>query len=371
MRVLLLLPYAWDTAPGQRFRIEQWCPWLSARGVEFHALTLLTHPQQRLLYSQGHPARKALMLAGCMARRVAQLRGLRGFDAIWLFRTALPLGPALLERVLAKTGIPLIFEFDDAIYLTQTSAANERWRLLKCSGKTARICRLSSHVVVGNDYLAQYARRFNSNVTVVPTTIDVDVYQPRDRYSASSPLVLGWSGSRSTVPHLRMLDRAIRRVASLANVRLHVIGTDSYALNGVDTYAAEWSSEREVWELNRFDIGLMPLPDEEWARGKCGLKALQYMAIGIPTVTSPVGVNAQIIRNGRNGLLATTEDEWVEALLTLVHDSRLREQLGRAGRQTVEEAFSSAVQAPRVLEVLQQVRKRGKTTLEDRAPLGA
>lgn len=350
-----MLPYAWDTVPGQRFRIEQWHPRLQAQGVEFVVSTLLTASQQRLLYSRGRAARKAIMLAGTMLRRALDVRLARQVDAIWLHRAAWPVGPALLERLLARTGVPLIFEFDDAIYLADTAEANRRWRALKFAGKTSAICRLSTHVVVGNAYLADHAARFNPAVTTIPTTIDTDVYHPRADYRDASPVVIGWSGSRTTVAHLGTLDRVIQRVAAEVPVRLRVIGTDAYPLEGVDTAAMEWSPEREVPELSRFDIGVMPLPDEEWARGKCALKALQYMALGVPTVTSPVGVNADIIRDGENGLLARDEDEWVAKLVGLSRDVALRESLGRAGRQTVERTYSAAVQAPRVLELLERL----------------
>jgi glycosyltransferase involved in cell wall biosynthesis len=352
MRVLLLLPYAWDTSPSQRFRIEQWCPQLTAQGIEFQTATLLTPAQQRLLYHGGRATRKAFMLAGCLVRRAAQLRDLRGFDLVWLHRAAFPVGPPVLERLLAKSGVPLVYEFDDAIFLTHTTAANTCWAGLKCAGKTAEICGLSQHVVVGNEYLARYACRYNPRVSIIPTSIDTDRYQSRDRYSDSSPVVIGWTGSRSTVAYLRMLDSALQRVGRRARVRLHVIGTDEYALPGVDTYAAAWRSETELPELTRFDIGVMPMPDEEWARGKCALKALQYMGLGIPTISSPVGVNGEIIQHGANGCLAATEDEWVEQLLALVSNVRLRERLGRAGRETVEASFSAHVQAPRALDIL-------------------
>lgn len=358
IRVLLLLPYAWDTVPGQRFRIEQWHPWLAEHGVQFTIRTLLSQEQQRLLYSSGQAARKALMMAGCMLQRVIQLRNLRRFDVIWLYRAAWPVGPALLERFMARTGVPVIVEFDDAIFLTDTTAENRRWGFLKCAGKTDEICQLSSHVVVGNPYLADYSRRFNPNVTVIPTTIDTDTYPARAEYTEPSTVVVGWSGSKTTVAHLSTVNEAIRKVASQASVRLHVVGTPEYRLEGVETYAAPWSSSTEVGELSRFDLGIMPLPDDEWARGKCGLKALQYMAMGIPTIVSPVGVNTEIISEGRNGLLASTQEEWCEQMLALVRDRRLRERLGRAGRQTVETTYSTLTQAPRVLELLQQLAGR-------------
>lgn len=355
MRVLLMLPYDWDTMPSQRFRIEQWAPWLRAHGVHLDVSTLLSHREQQLLYRPGNSARKGLMLAAALGRRLVRTLNTGGYDAVWLHRAASPVGPALIERMLARRGVPIIYEFDDAIYLADTSAANARWRFLKCAGKTADICRMSAHVVVGNNHLSQYAGHLNSNVTVIPTTIDTDRYQACCDYADTSPVVIGWSGSRTTVAHLRMLDSVLQRVATQADVRLHVLGTPSYPLAGVQTYAAPWTAEAELPELQRFHIGIMPLPDQEWARGKCALKALQYMALGIPTVTAPVGVNADLIQDGENGCLAATDDEWVERLLSLVRDARLRRRLGLAGRSTVDVTYSTRVQAPRVYELLERV----------------
>ncbi|MCC2670416.1 MAG: sugar transferase, PEP-CTERM/EpsH1 system associated [Armatimonadetes bacterium] len=358
MRVLLLLPYAWDTSPSQRFRIEQWGPLLEKQGVELCPATLLNRTEQKLLHGKQSPVRKAAMLANVLMRRIGQLRGAGRYDAIWLHRAAYPIGPPFLERLLRRTGIPVIMEFDDAIYLNNTAASNARFSALKCAGKTAEICRLSTHVVVGNEYLADYARAHNSHVTIIPTTIDTDHYVPRREYRDASPVVIGWSGSATTVAHLQTVDRVLQRVAEQAKVRLHVMGTPSYSLAGVETRAVEWSPEVELPQLQEFDIGIMPLPDEEWARGKCALKALQYMAVGVPVVTSPVGVNAEIIRDGENGFLATTEDEWVDRLLKLVRSVQLRERVGRAGRATVLTEFSATAQAPRVLEVLRTVQRR-------------
>jgi glycosyltransferase involved in cell wall biosynthesis len=354
VRLLLLLPYAWDTSPSQRFRIEQWTPWLERAGVRTTRATLLTWEEQRRLYAPGLAGKLALM-ARVTARRLRQLRLVREADAVWLHRCALPVGPPWIERRLAATGKPIVFEFDDAIYLTHTAQANRRWSALKFAGKTAEICRLAARVVVGNRYLAEYARPHNPAVDVVPTTIDTVAYEPGPPRPNPSPVVLGWSGSGTTLAHLRTLDPVLRRVAERASVRLHVLGGSEYLLPGVDVRARAWSPDAELPELRAFDIGLMPLPDEEWARGKCALKALQYMALGIPTVTAPVGVNGEIIRDGDNGFLAAGPEEWERKLLALIADPALRERVGRAGRATVEAEYSAACQGPRVADIVRSV----------------
>jgi glycosyltransferase involved in cell wall biosynthesis len=169
---------------------------------------------------------------------------------------------------------------------------------------------------------------------------------------------IGWSGSLTTMQQLRIIEPALKRLRRLQPFRLKVLGEPNFSMEGLEVESKAWSAAIECPELRSFDIGIMPLPDDAWSRGKCGLKALQYMALGIPTVASPVGVNREIITDGDNGFLASTESEWVDKLLRLIADPELRAQFSREGRKTVEQRFSAAVQAPRLLALLQQVSGR-------------
>jgi glycosyltransferase involved in cell wall biosynthesis len=275
---------------------------------------------------------------------------------VYLLREAALLGPPLFERRLARSGVPLVFDFDDAVFIPYVSHSNGYLSYLKFPGKTRTTCRLAAHVMAGNDYLANYARAVNPRVTIVPTTIDTEKYTVQPRLESENDVpVIGWSGSYSTAQHLSTLRGALKQLAQRERFRLRVIGAPGYQIEGVDVEALPWRSESEVADLRPFDIGIMPLPDDKWSRGKCGLKALQYMALGVPTICSPVGVNSEIIRDGHNGLLASSDDEWVEKLTRLLRSPEERARLGRAGRQTVEERYSAAVQAPRVLEILESV----------------
>jgi glycosyltransferase involved in cell wall biosynthesis len=356
MKVLLLLPYAWDTSPGQRFRIEQWAPHLKDLGIEFEIDELMTFDQQKFLYSKASPARKAAMILRTSYDRWRRISAsARRADVVWLHRTLTVIGPAWLERRLARLGVPILYEFDDAIWVTDTTKANRAFGWLKFAGKTEEICRLSHTVVVGNKYLADFAARHNPRVEIVPTTIDTHLYQPKSSYDISGRTVIGWSGSITTSHHLELIGKALETVSKRHEILFKVLGDKNFDLPGVTTEASDWNRDTEVGDISGFDIGLMPLHDNQWAKGKCGLKALQYMGMGIPTILSPVGVNADIIRNGENGLWATTEDEWVSALTRLIESKELRERLGRAGRATVESDFSAVSQTPRVHQILQNV----------------
>jgi glycosyltransferase involved in cell wall biosynthesis len=247
----------------------------------------------------------------------------------------------------------MIFDFDDAVFVAYRSPSNGYLSYLKFPGKTGTIIARSAHVMAGNAYLAEYSRAFNQNVTIVPTTIDTDKYVPFDRAGNEIP-VIGWSGSYSTVQHLDTIRRPLQELAKRHRFKLRVIGTREYEIDGVEIEALPWRAETEVEDLQRMDIGVMPLPDNQWSRGKCGLKALQYMALGVPTVCSPVGVNTEIINDGVNGLIASDE-EWIEKLSQLIIDINLRKRLGDAGRATVVDRFSARSQAPLVADIFERV----------------
>jgi glycosyltransferase involved in cell wall biosynthesis len=355
MRLLALVPGLLDTCPSQRFRMEQWEPFLRARGVEITFEAFRCEALHSILYKPGNRVRKARLILHALARRIAVLCSLEEFDAVYVLREAALLGPPFFESWIHRAGVPLIFDFDDAIFVPHVSLSNGYLSLLKFPTKTGMICRLASHVMVGNRYLGDYASRFNSRVTIVPTTIDTEKYTVHRPRPASDPIVIGWSGSYSTVPHLDTLRDTLRRLAKQERFRLRIIGAPRYQLPGVDVEALPWRSQTELADLRPIDIGVMPLPDDRWTRGKCGLKALQYMALGIPTVCSPVGVNTEIIRDGQNGVLAATEAEWVQKLTLMLRSAELRKQLGAAGRVTVEERYSARVHVPEVYRILESV----------------
>ena len=363
MRLLAIVPSLYDTSPGQRYRIEQWEPLLRERGVDITYRPFENEALHAQLYKPGNIGRKLALAAPSFGRRLSLMSSLRQYDAIYIFREAALLGPPVLERLIRRSGVPFIFDFDDAIFVSYRSPSNGYLSYLKFASKTKTICRLAAHVMVGNPYLAEYARRFNPRVTVVPTSIDTEKYIVKQDQPAHDPPVIGWTGSFSTVQHLDTLRRVLQKLAQRERFRLRVIGTPSYVLEGVEVEALPWHSETEVDDLRPIDIGVMPLPDDAWSKGKCGLKALQFMALGIPTICSPVGVNTEIIQDGENGFIADTEDEWVEKLAQMLRSPELRKRLGMAGRATVERKYSMQVQAPRVYEILESVVRGGAAGL--------
>ncbi len=351
MRVLAIVPSIYDTSPGQRFRIEQWEPILRQSGVEITYAPFENEDQRSVLYIGGQVLSKIGAVTRNLKRRYSELSELKKFDLIYVFREAALLGPPWFERKIARSGVPMVFDFDDAIFVSYKSPSNGYLSYLKFPGKAAEICRLSAHIMPGNEYLAEYSRQYNPHVTVIPTTIDTEKYKLVEQNSKPETITIGWSGSFSTVQHLDTIREVLQDLARDEDFQLRVIGTPTYKLAGVDVEAIQWRSETEIDDLGHIDIGLMPLPDENWSRGKCGLKALQYMALGIPTICSPVGVNSTIIKDGENGFLAGDKAEWIKKLKQLIHSPRLRREIGLAGRKTVEQEYSAKAIAPKVLEV--------------------
>jgi glycosyltransferase involved in cell wall biosynthesis len=215
---------------------------------------------------------------------------------------------------------------------------------------------MSTAVVVGNVHLAEFARRYNANVTVVPSSIDTERYRPRaGRMNGNGrPLVIGWMGSSTTQRFLEEFAPVLRRIADRHPIEVRVVSDHPPSLEGLPLTWHRWSDATEAAELADFDIGIMPLPDTPWTRGKCAMKALQYMGMAVPTICSPVGVNSDVIRHGENGLLASSTEDWVEAVGELVGDRDLRARLGEAGRRTVESEYSATICAGRFATALRE-----------------
>lgn len=343
MRLLFLSLHGQDLVPAQRFRFEQFIPHLEANGVQVDHKGLLTADDSRRFYGRVSPAQKAsvaLTAMGRCAARVFPAAATRRYDVVFVQREAFFLGGPWFER-LATWRTPYIYDFDDSIWVNAISDANRRFAFLKSTTKISDLTARAHTVTVGNEFLAQWARQRNTNVHVVPTTIDTASYQPRAS-RADGPVVVGWSGSLTTVVHFKTVIPALERVKAKlgSKVSFLLMGDAGYRHEGLGIVGKAWRAQTEVTDLHAIDIGLMPLPDDELTRGKCGLKGLQYMALGIPTLMSPVGVNRDIIQDGVNGYLPANEDEWVGRICALVEDAALRKRLGDAGRQTVLDKYS-------------------------------
>jgi glycosyltransferase involved in cell wall biosynthesis len=363
VRVLALSPVPYEGA-GCRYRIAQYVPHLAAHGIELTIAPFFDREFFELVYRPGRTARKAqLFFRQALARARTVLRH-RRYDLMLIYREAMPVGPPIVESMLAAAKVPLVYDFDDAVFLPNTSDANRWIGALKRPQKTAAIIRRCDQVIAGNEYLAAYARRYNRSVHVIPTAIDVTRFVPRTgARAAGAPAVIGWIGTPTTASYLAELAPALAALARSHRFVFQVAGTTTpVSFPGVETRNVAWSLEGEVDLFNGCDIGVYPLPDDEWARGKCGFKAIQFMSCGVPVVASPVGVNREIVQDGVNGFLAATPEEWRAKLSALVDDPGLRRRLGAAGRLTIQARYALQVTAPRIAAVIGEAAARPRTS---------
>lgn len=360
--MLVLSPVPAEGA-GCRFRVMQYIPALEEAGLSVTVAPFFDARFFELVYRRGHYAAKCAAFVRQSAERLKLLMTRDHYDAFFVYREAYPFGPALIEAVLSHAGSrPLVYDFDDAIFLSNSSEANRFASALKYPQKVPSIIRRSALVLAGNDYLAAYARRFTSSVGVLPTCVDTTVFVPRRTpRPAGAPLVVGWIGTATTAAYLKSLGPSLSRVAARYPFELRVSGSgEPIEFPGVAASNERWSLDREVELFNTCDVGVYPLKDDEWAKGKCGFKAIQFMACGVPVVAAAVGVNTEIIEDGVNGFLAASESEWDDKLGALLSDASLRARLGAAGRKTIEERYSLAVNAPRLVAMLRDVMDRKK-----------
>ncbi len=354
MRLGFLALHQPDSSPSQRYRVEAFLPALQQAGIECDYAWVLDREDLRIFYGSAPAYRKGLVAARALARRVASLTRLRRWDVVLVQREAFFLLGAWSEWLAAKAA-PLVFDFDDAIWMHAVSPGNRRFAFLKNVDKVAELVRMSHTVIAGNRYLADWARQYRPQVELVPTCVDTRVFRPAPAgRSEQAPVTIGWSGSPSTVAHLRTIVPALTALKSRYGERisLRAMGDPSLQVPELGLRGEAWSPSAELAFLQSLDIGLMPLPDDEWTRGKCGLKGLVSMASGAATVMSPVGVNTEIVTDHVDGLLASTQAEWERALSELVEEGALRRRLAQAGRETVEARYSVERWAPKLIELV-------------------
>ncbi|HHV61376.1 MAG TPA: glycosyltransferase family 4 protein [Firmicutes bacterium] len=346
MRILFLTKYT-RLGASSRYRIYQFLPWLESQGVEVRVSPLLGDSYLRRIY--GHGTRIGFDVAVSFWRRLVDVLHARRFDLLVVEKELFPYLPPWIEEGLVGQGHKLITDYDDAVYV------NYQEKLL-LRDKIDRVIRCSTAVIVGNPYLADYARVLNKNVYILPTAVDLARYQTIKEHRRSDPFVVGWIGTPKTLMYLREVQGALARLSKRKSLVLRCVGAPpTFGLPGVAVENVEWREETETEQLLSMDVGIMPLTDDAFSRGKCGLKLIQYMASGLPVVASPVGVNRDIVKDGVNGFLACKQEEWEERLDQLESDVAIRSRLGQEGRRLVEQFYSLQAVAPKLLEIYNEV----------------
>ena len=355
LKVLFLTKYPYEIA-STRYRVNQFFPFLEENGIECSFSPLMNIKFFRILHKQGQILYKILGVAWFSLRRFLDVfRALR-YDVVFVQREALMVGPPVVEWLIAKViRRPVVFDFDDALFLGSDGRARERWiRMLKWPQKIVSILRLSSHVIVSTPYLQAYAAQYNPRVTVIPSVLDCQKFIPVRRDSREE-ITIGWVGTFSSWPYMERLRDVFEELGKRHRFVLKIVGLGrDYPLRSpnIEVINLDWDLEREVEDYQSLDIGVYPLIDDAWSRGKMGFKVIGYMAVGIPCVCSALGDHVRFLQDGVNGMLAATKEEWVEKLSRLIEDKELRRRIGEAARRTVEEWYCTARQAPRLREIL-------------------
>jgi len=364
--ILFIADHRLNRSPSQRYRFEQYLEYFKIQGFEWELSEIITEKDDTVFYKQGNYAKKVGIILKSFLIRFKDLQRAKHFDAVFIQREALLIGSSFFEKHLSKRS-NVIFDFDDSIWLLDTSPENKKFEFLKNPDKTKNNIKNAHAVIAGNAYLANYAKQYNKNTVIIPTTIDTNFHKPKpelrnkvfDFGQTDKKIVIGWSGSISTIKHFEMAIPILKILQKKYpnRIAIHVIGQESYFNPEIDVISKSWSAQTEVDDINQFDIGIMTIPNDEWAKGKCGLKGLSYMACGVATVMSPVGVNNDIIQHGVNGYLASNEQEWIDCLSLLIESSELRQRIGNKGRETVIQHYSVEANKEKYLTVLNSLIK--------------
>ncbi|OFY83995.1 MAG: glycosyl transferase family 1 [Bacteroidetes bacterium RIFCSPLOWO2_12_FULL_35_15] len=341
-KILFIAAHRLNRSPSQRYRFEQYFDFLRSKGYECELSFIISESDDKIFYRSGNFLKKISITFKSVFKRLKDISRADQFDIIFVQREAFMTGSIFFEKQFARSKAKLIFDFDDSVWLLDTSEANKKWEWMKSTKKTGKICSLSNLVFSGNSYLAEYAKQFNKNVTIIPTTIDTTIFQRKQEYKNNEKLCIGWSGSHTTIKHFEEAVPILKKIREKYGNKVYfkVMGDVDYYNEELGIKGIPWSSETEVEQISSFDIGIMPLPDDEWVKGKCGLKGLSYMALEVPAIMSRVGVNSEIINEGINGFLANNEEEWINKISQLIESFDLRKKLGSKARETIIERYS-------------------------------
>jgi len=358
MRVLFIVPYP-TQGPSNRYRVEQYLPFLKEEGIDYFLRPFIQERFFEILYKKGNIIRKIFYFLSASVKRFIDVVSVFRYDLIFVHLESFPFGPAVIEWLFSKVGKPIIYDFEDAIYLADFRGINKITNFLRCTNKFYQILRLSKHIIVCNSYMREFVSDFNPRVTVLPTSIDTDKFKLKEGGPVSGVPVIGWIGSHSTFPYLRRIFPVFERLGEKYRFRLIIIGSglSEVKIPGVEVINEDWSLQREVDNFRRLDIGVYPLPDNEESKAKTPFKTIQYMSVGIPVVATRIGGNTEIIQDGVNSFLVSSVQEWIERLSLLIKDPQLRRKLGVAGRKTVEERYSLKKNAQIFLNTIKGVYK--------------
>jgi glycosyltransferase involved in cell wall biosynthesis len=351
MKILLLSRYS-RLGASSRIRSYQYLPFLRQNGIQVTAAPFFDTNYLIDLYAS-RPRNLANILRSYIRRLVFLLKS-NQFDMLMVEYEVLPWLPAFGEAMLTGLEIPYIVDFDDAVFHRYDMHSSDIVRTL-LGQKIDKVMRRASLVIVGNEYLENRAKRVGAKwVEILPSVIDLERYRLKP-YREKSVFTIGWIGSPTTARYLHIVETAIADLCRQGKTQLVLVGSGHVHLNSIPVVIRNWSEKSEVDDIRDFDVGIMPMPDDSWTRGKCGYKLIQYMACGRPVVASRVGVNPDIVEDGINGFLAENTADWIHAFETLHNNFSLRARMGKSGRRKVEAEYCMQITAPRLLSYIHRV----------------
>lgn len=352
-KILFLVPYPLKRAPSQRFRVELYEPYLQQAGIAYKIVPFMDEHTWQVLYQKGSTIQKAWgIIKGYLRRLKTVLWDIHSYTHVFVHREAAPLGPPVFEWTIAKLWRKkLLYDFDDAIWIPNTSNENKLAAWLKACWKVKRICRWAYKVTPGNQYLCNYAAQYNNNVVLLPTCVDMERGHNKVKNHAEHKPVLGWTGSHSTLPYLDLIIPVIQELQQEMDISFAIIADKKPALPLNDWTFVAWNERTEIDDLLKMDIGIMPLQQDAWSEGKCGFKLIQYLSAGIPAIASPVGVNTIIIEDGINGYLCSDMATWKKRIKELATDVQLRQAMGTAGHEKMLKEYSIRSQKDKFLSL--------------------
>lgn len=355
-RILVICPHPEGVAPGQRLKYEQYFEWFSENGYEMNVQSFMSNRFWKIVYKKGYVLEKVFWTLYGYIKRILLIPFLPFYDGVYLFLNVTPFGFSFFERIYLFMNPNVIYDIDDLVFLGKTSKVNRLVTLLKHPEKYFYLMRNAKHVIVCTPYLEEIALKKNKHVTDISSTINTDIYLPVNTYSNTKPLVLGWSGSHSTLKYFYLLENVLKELRKKHEFNVLIFGVTDCKVDGLDIEVIPFDQKLEVSTLQKIDIGLYPLPlNEQWVFGKSGLKALQYMALGIPTIATSIGANLRIIEDNVSGKLVVTDAEWMNGLTQLLLDSPMRRKLGERARQKVVEEYSIDANKNKYLNILNGV----------------
>lgn len=353
LKVAVICPYPKGIAPSQRFRIEQYEHVFKNYDIELVFFPFVSNKGYKKLYGQSESIFFLItqLIKGFIYRFLFFIRK-KEYDLIYIHREAEPIGPPWFIILLSKfSKTPIHIDFDDAIWIYESKQKLKRW--LKFPNKIRTACKHAYSVTCGNDFLVTYAKQYCSKTYKVPTVVDLqNKFDSKKVHNDQETITIGWTGSDSTLKYLKSIVSVLEKVNFSFVFRIIANKQPDFEVPNLEFIP--WSKEREIVDLLEIDIGVMPLENTDWEKGKCGFKAIQYMALGIPAVVSDVGVNSEIVSNGENGFLCRNENDWVNALNQLARDVHLRKDLGNNARNKIKESYSIESQVERFSKILKE-----------------